>query len=66
MITETELLQQIDDFCTRHAMPETTFGMAVLGDFNFVDDLRTRARSPKLKTVKKVIEFMEDYLGEKA
>ncbi len=66
MITEAELLRQIEEFCTRHGMPYTSFGMAALGDFNFVDDLRTHARSPKLKTVRKVVEFMEDYLGDKA
>lgn len=64
MLTETDLLQQIEAFCQRNAMTDTAFGKAVLGDFNFVEDLRTGGRSPKLKTVKKVIEFMEDHIGE--
>lgn len=65
MLTETELLQDIEAFCKLHTMPETTFGSLALADFNFVDDLRTKARSPKLKTVKKVVEFMKTYTPEK-
>lgn len=65
MMTETELLSQIEAFCELHNMTHTAFGLAVLGDFSFVEDLRTRARSPKLKTVNKVLEFMKTYNPEK-
>lgn len=65
MINEAQLLATIDSFLALHAMPETTFGMSVLGDFNLVDDLRTGGRSPKLKTVNKIVEFMETYTPEK-
>jgi hypothetical protein len=61
MITEAELLSQIEKFCADRKLTETAFGMMVLGDFSLVDDLRTRARSPRLKTVRKIIDFMETY-----
>lgn len=65
MITETELLSRIEAFCKEHGMPETSFGMRVLGDFNLVEDLRTSSRSPRLKTVNKILTFIDTYKPEK-
>jgi hypothetical protein len=66
MLTETELLATIDNFRQQNGdMTETQFGMKAVGDFNFVSDLRTGARSPRLKTVRKVIAFMDNYQGRK-
>jgi hypothetical protein len=62
MIDENELLQTIDAFRAKHnGMPETEFGRLAMNDFSFVEDLRSKCRSPKLKTVKKLVEFMENY-----
>lgn len=66
MLTETELLDRIDAFRKDHGdMFETEFGLLAVGDPNFVGEVRTRARSPRMKTVRKVIEFMATYTGDK-
>jgi len=64
-ITEADLLKRIDEFCALHNLTDTAFSVLVLNDFSFLDDVRNKARSPKLKTANKILNFMENYKPEK-
>lgn len=64
-ITEADLLKRIDEFCALHGMTDTKFSVLALNDFSFLEDVRNRARSPKLKTANKILKFMENYKPEK-
>lgn len=63
-ITEADLLKRIDEFCALHNLTDTTFSVLALNDFSFLEDVRSRARSPKLKTANKILAFMENYKPE--
>lgn len=56
-----ELLEQIAEFCERHAMSETRFGETALNARGFVHRLHRNQHSPTLDTVEKVRKFMRDY-----
>lgn len=59
IITETELLDRIGAFRARHGdMAQTTFGRAATGNANLIKELE-EGRSPSLRTVKRVIDYME-------
>lgn len=60
-----ELLKQIDDFITQHGLSERQFGELSLNDKNFVADIRDK-RSPSLRTVGKVRDFMATYTPTQA
>lgn len=61
----TDLHQQfeaeIDAFLERSGLEPWRFGKVALGDPNFMADLRIRKRSPTLKTIEKVREFIAGY-----
>lgn len=52
------LVVEIERWCARHDMTESRFGREVLGDPNFVYQLRA-GRSPTGRTVEKVRKFLE-------
>jgi hypothetical protein len=60
IITDAELLAQIEDFLGRVDMPPTRFGREVMADGALVQHLRA-GRSLSLANAGKVIAFMRDY-----
>lgn len=58
MVTAESFLSEIDAFLKAKEMSESAFGKAVVGDPNFVSDLRA-GRSPGLKTVGKVATYLK-------
>ena len=64
-MTQSELLDQIERFLLRHQMAPTAFGLYVVNDPNIVRDLRSGDRSPSLKTVQRLVDFMEGYESDR-
>lgn len=60
MLTPDEFLEQIEAFLLRTDLSATSFGREALRDPSFVGDLR-KGRSPNLKVVHRVMEFMRDW-----
>lgn len=58
MIEIETLLKQIEAYCVRHGIEETTFGLRAVNDGKFVQRLRDGS-SIQLKTYKKVAEFLK-------
>jgi len=58
--TVQSLLDEIETFLSRTGTSASAFGMSALGDPRFIGDLRTKDRSPSLRTVEKVRAFMRD------
>jgi hypothetical protein len=58
IITETALLKRIDVFLERHEMAPTTFGRQATGEPQLITSIRN-GRSPSLKVVNRLIEFMD-------
>jgi hypothetical protein len=58
MVTAESFLSEIDAFLKAKGVSESAFGKAVVGDPNFVSDLRA-GRSPGLKTVGKVADYLK-------
>lgn len=54
----------ISAFIAAQGMSDSKFGELALNDKNFVADLKNKGRSPSLKTVGKVREFMLTYRPE--
>ncbi len=61
MFTQEDFLAKIDRFIKRNGISPTFFGKEALGDPSFINDLRVGKRSPHLRTIKKVEDFMCDY-----
>ena len=57
------LLSRVERFIRRSATPVTRFGREVVGDPNFVRDLRN-GREPRPETVARVEAFLCDAEGE--
>lgn len=53
-----ELLDQIEIYLARHAMPPSKFGRLAVGDPRFVEDLRG-GRLPRIRTRDQVLTFLE-------
>lgn len=58
-MTESELLAIITEYLRVTGENPTSFGKRVLGDPNFVGDLR-EGRSPSLRVVRKVMTAMDE------
>jgi len=54
----TDLIEDIEAFCRRHAMAESTFGRMAVNDGKFVGRLRSGG-SVTTKSISKVRSFME-------
>lgn len=59
MLTTSTFLDTIEAYLADTKMPASTFGLKAMADPNFVHDLRKGRRSPSLKTVERVSQFME-------
>lgn len=60
MVTMVEFLAEIDRYLEAAEMSPSAFGRAVLGDPNFVTDLRA-GRAPNLRLVGKVNDFIQQH-----
>ena len=58
MFEITALLKQIESYCARHGIEETTFGLRAVNDGKFVARLRD-GKTIQLKTYQKVGEFLK-------
>ena len=58
MVEIETLLRQIETYCVRHGIEETTFGLRAVNDGKFVSRLR-EGSSIQLKTYKKVSDFLK-------
>ena len=61
MISQQKFLEAIEAFLKRHGLAAANFGVAVLGDPNFVSDLRNSKRSPSIRTAERVESYMANY-----
>lgn len=59
MMTHETFLSDIEAFLSSTGMSPAKFGKDVLGDPNFVRNLRT-GRSPSLRTAERVISFISE------
>jgi hypothetical protein len=59
--SDADLLAQIERFLTRTNMAPSRLGLDAVGDGAIVFQLRDRKRSPRLKSVQKLLEFMAAY-----
>lgn len=57
VITEDELVAEIEAFLDRHAMAPSTFGALAKGEAQFLTKLKG-GRSPSLRVARKVLAFM--------
>ena len=58
MIEIAALIKQIEAYCARHGIEETTFGLRAVNDGKFVARLRDGS-SIQIKTYKKVSDFLK-------
>lgn len=58
--SHAQLVEQIDEFLTRHRMAPSRFGREISGEPNLVTSIR-EGREPNLGTLRKIAAFM----GEK-
>lgn len=58
------LLHSVRGFLEKWDMPASTFGREALNDLSFVSDLEA-GREPRRATRQRVLEFMQNYRGEK-
>ncbi|KKB80812.1 hypothetical protein VW35_00965 [Devosia soli] len=58
MVEISALLKQIEAYCQRHEIEETTFGLRAVNDGKFVARLRA-GKTIQLKTLHKVTAFMK-------
>ncbi|MDB5550056.1 MAG: hypothetical protein JWL86_40 [Rhizobium sp.] len=65
MMTDAQLLEQIEAFLKRTDMAPTRFGLETLADGGLIKGLKA-GRSLSLKNAQKVVQFMEDYRPEQA
>jgi len=56
-MSQSALIEQIDDFLSESGMTATAFGKETVGDPNFVHDLR-RGREPRSRTVRQVEAYI--------
>jgi hypothetical protein len=64
MLTMVEFLAEIDRYLDAAKMSPSAFGRAVVGDPNFVTDLRA-GRAPNLRLVAKVNDFIQRHPASK-
>lgn len=65
IITDEQLIEQIDAFLKRTDMAPTRFGLETLGDGALLKNLR-EGRSLSLRNAQKVLTFMADYPAKQA
>lgn len=62
-IDRGQMLQRIQRACERLDMTPTRFGIAALGDPQFVWDMMRRGRTPRPATMARVLAFLADLDG---
>lgn len=60
MFETDRLLTLIDAYCQDTSTSNAAFGKKVLGNPNFVYDLRNGVHSPRLATLNKIVLFLSD------
>jgi hypothetical protein len=63
VIDDSEFLVSIKAFLERTGMKPTRFGREAVGEASFIASLES-GRSPSLKVVNKVAQFMQDYVAD--
>lgn len=58
MVEISALLKQIEAYCARHEIKETTFGLRAVNDGKFVSRLRS-GKTIQLETYQKVSDFLK-------
>jgi hypothetical protein len=58
MVEISALIKQIESYCARHGIEETTFGLRAVNDGKFVARLRS-GKTIQLKTYQKVSTFLK-------
>ena len=66
IITDAQLLTQIEAFLTSNEMSASRFGINVMGDGALVFQLREGKRSLSLKNAAKVVDYMQGYSSDTA
>ena len=61
-----DILSRIEQFCEKHSIPPSRFGRDAIGDGSLIKDWKEGRRSPTLKTVARVENFMAEYTPQKA
>jgi hypothetical protein len=65
IITDAEMLDQIERFLAAHTMKPSRFGLEAMGDGALVQQLRA-GRSLSLRNAERVVRFMASYSDNKA
>ena len=65
VLTDQQLLDRIEAFIDLHSMAPTRFGREAMGDGALIQHLKA-GRSPSLRNVNKIVDFMAAYRGESA
>lgn len=65
MTAREKLLAEIDEFCEKHNMRETAFGIKAVNDPALVSDMRYHGRSVRIDTADKLRAFMASYKPER-
>lgn len=60
LMTDEELLRQINTFLADAKMSPTRFGLGAMDDGNLIAGLKA-GRSPSLKNAERILRFMADY-----
>lgn len=63
-MTQDEFMAEVEAFLSAHRIAPSDFGVAAVNDRSFVFDLRNKDRSPSLKTVERVREYMATYANK--
>jgi hypothetical protein len=56
--TSADLVKQYTDFCERHGMAESSFGLKMLNDGSLISDLRN-GRELTMKSLRRIAAGME-------
>lgn len=64
IVTDAQLLEQIEAFLVKAQMAPSKFGRDAIGDAALVFQLRENKRSLSLRTAEKVMQFMSDWTPE--
>ena len=65
LMTDRDLLEQIEAFLKETKMSRTRFGVDAMGDGNLIAGLEA-GRSPSLRNAERILRFMADYRQQKA
>ena len=61
-----DILSRVEVFCAKHGIPPSRFGRDAIGDGSLIKDWKAGNRSPTLKTVARIENFMATYEPQQA